>query len=166
MTIRLAAALLATAMLAFNADAQETLAGRVDAGGAGWMLGTWEGQTENGDSFTQTFTWELEQHMILSHWQSPRMQTKGVILLDPQSDQVQFIAGSNRGGLLKGVWNPEGDALVLTLTAISPEGETWKAAVSHRRIDADTMQVDFYPIGADGTRESTAAMSTQLKRKS
>ena len=165
MTIRLAAALAITAALTLQARAQQTLAGRVEEGGAAWMLGTWEGQTENGESFTQTFAWELDQHMILSSWQSPRMQTKGVILLDPLSGQVQYIASSNRGGLLKGVWAPEGDALVLTLTAISTDGETWRAAVSHRRIDAETMQVEFYPIGDDGTRESTAAMSTQLKKK-
>jgi len=166
MHARLAAALAILAALSLDARAQVTLADRVSEGNAVWMLGTWEGQTESGDTFTQTFSWDLEKHMILSHWKGSSMETKGMILLDPESGEVEYLAASNRGGLLKGVWQPEGDALVLTMTAISQEGRTWKAAVVHRQVDANTMKVEFFPFDPDGNRASEPAMSTELKKKS
>jgi hypothetical protein len=114
-------------LLTWNCQAQQTLADMVQEANAGWMLGTWKANTDEGGTFTLSLAWDLNKRVVVLHGKGEEMEFKGYSVLEPGSDEVSYVGFDSRGAVSKGKWGMENNELVLRVESRTETG-TWKMA--------------------------------------
>lgn len=125
---------------------QTALEQMVKDGEAGWVFGTWKGTTENGTEITQQIRWGLKKQVIVLRGTVGEFQFLGITSVNPLSGSVEYTGFDSRGGRSKGTWDSDGQNLILTLEATSPEGETHKVAFVFVKKGADKMDVEVHEV--------------------
>jgi len=147
------------------AQAQPKLAELVAEVNGEWMLGEWVAYTESGEEMTQKVSWDLDEHVVVMHFQAPMLEVKAMTGLDPASGQVKYVGFSNRGGALTGTWGEADGWPLLRLRGANADGQVWKMALLYKRVDDKTMRVEIHGMdGADNVIQP-ARTTTQFKRK-
>lgn len=129
MKARFSIIVLATLLLGTPSHAQQTLADLVQEANAGWMLGSWKAPTDDGGTFSLSFSWDLDRHVVVLHGKGDDMEFKGYSALEPASEEVSYFGFDNRGSITKGKWAMEGGELVLRVESRSQRGTMKMAAV-------------------------------------
>lgn len=78
------------------------------------LIGTWVDAGSNGAGLKQTFRWKLRDRIIEQSSKDPNNESVALIVLNPESGEVQHNGGDRDGATFKGTWDvsPEGDALL------------------------------------------------------
>ena len=140
-------------------QAQTTLEDMVNQGDAAWMLGKWEGPSEDGTSVTLTFSWDLNKHVVVMHGKvGDEMEFKGFSAIEPGSGEVKYTGFDNRGTVTRGAWGMESGELTLRLESKTAEGSR-KAAQKTQRISSQPNTGASYPHPHACRRDSGARRS-------
>lgn len=111
------------------AHAQQSLADLVSEANADWMLGKWEAQTNDGNTVTLAFSWDLNKHVVVQQGKIGDMEFKGYTALDPNTSEPKYVGFDSRGSVSKGTWGVESGELTLRLEGQSRERGSYKMAV-------------------------------------
>lgn len=78
------------------------------------LIGTWVDAGSKGAGLKQTFQWKLKDRVIEHTSHDPNNESLALIVLNPESGEVQHIGGDRDGATFKGAWDvtPQGDALL------------------------------------------------------
>lgn len=157
-------------ILSTGVNAQESIKLRdlVEEEGFGWLTGEWTATTEQGQTIKVIYKWELDGYFISMGFQRGEYKGKGMIYYDLNEDAVVQVGVDNRGGVVKGGWEPEGDMAVAKLYYTGPDGQSNKMGIKHANVDADTMKVSFYTLDDydDLSEEPTGTVEyKRLKKK-
>jgi hypothetical protein len=148
-----------------SSHAQSVLEDRMAKAGTDWLIGEWEGKDENGQTLQQTFSWDLDKHVVNSQTKNPRWEIKGTTGWNPETGHAIYVGFSNRGGALKGTWGERDGSPILTLKAMDQEGRSWSGAVVYKKKDASTMEVQIFGLNDDGSVKDTAQSTLTYKKK-
>lgn len=137
-------------ILAAGARAQQSLGELVKEYGLEWMAGRWVATTDQGQKIEAVYRWELNRHLVSTHFKMGEFEGRGMIYYSPTEDQVVQVGVDNRGGSNKGIWYREGDKLIAKLEYTQASGESGRMAVVHWKVDARTMKAAMYAVDESG----------------
>jgi len=154
-------------ILSAGANAQDVVKLRdlVEENGFGWIMGEWTATNEQGQKLQTSYKWELDGHFVAMGFQMGELKGRGMIFYDLNEGQVVQVGVDNRGGVVKGAWEPDGDMAVAKLYYTMPDGQTNKMGITHAKVDADTMKVSFYPLGDYGELSEEPMGTMEYKRQ-
>lgn len=160
---------LAVGLLAWAASlglqAQPTLAELVTEAKADWMFGSWEAQSDSGESVRLNISWDLDQRVIVLHVKTGEIESKGFTALDPTSHEPTYVSFDSRGSLGKGTWGLESEALVLRIESRSHEYSPRKLGFVFTGNATDGLQVRLHPMTTSGDLESPARLTLKFKKQ-
>ncbi|MGA1238697.1 MAG: hypothetical protein ACO34E_17750 [Limisphaerales bacterium] len=151
--------------LTLTTKAQVTLASLANEANAGWMLGSWKGTTDNGDSMELGFKWELDKHMIVLTINAGGMEAKGFTVMEPGSELPSYMGVDNQGSVSKGNWNYEDGALVLRLETKRAYEAPRKWAATFSGSESSGLTVKMHGLESWGGLSYPATATIKLKKQ-
>jgi hypothetical protein len=165
MMVRYLAVVLLACLASLGAQAQQSLSELVTEARADWMFGSWEAQTDNGDTVRLNVTWDLDKHVVVLHVKTTDMESKGYTALDAASREAKYVSFDNRGSVGKGTWGMESSELVLRTESQNPERGPWKVAFVFTGSATEGLQVRMHPLNESGGLVSPARMTLKFKKQ-
>ena len=153
------------AISATGAIAQGNLGYLVSEGGFDWVIGKWEGTTDEGDKVELEYKWELNKNLISMQLKWPNFDYRGMIFYSPAKDEVVHVGVDNAGGNGKGVWEPVGEKVILKYEHTGPYGEINRMGFGHSKVDAETMKTEIYELSSDGELAEQPGITMAFKRQ-
>jgi hypothetical protein len=148
-----------------GAQAQTNLEDMVNQGDAAWMLGKWEGPSDDGTSVTLTFSWDLNKNVVVLHGKvGSEMEFKGFSAIEPGSGEVKYTGFDNRGTVTRGAWGMENGELTLRLESKTAEGSRKMAAVFTGSA-SQGLEVRLHGVSDSGDLASPARTTLKLKKQ-
>lgn len=146
-----------------SAQAQATLEDMVSQGNAGWMMGKWETQSDDGNTVMLDFAWDLDKKVIVLHGKIGEMEFKGYSAIEPGGTEVKYVGFDNRGTVTKGAWGMEAEELTLRLESKSAE-RTAKMAAVFTGSASEGLQVRLHSVNDAGALATPARTTLKLKK--
>jgi len=153
------------AILATGARAQQSLGGIVKEYGFDWMIGRWVATTDEGDKIQIEYKWQLNRHLITLHLKWPDYEYQGMIFYSPAEDEVIQIGVDSKGGSGKGTWDAEGNKAIIKYEHIGADWETDRMAITHSKVDANTMKAEVYSVDSSGQIADEPRGTLECKRQ-
>lgn len=150
---------------ASGAAAQEKLGDLVTEAGFDWMIGGWAAKTDQGDKINIVWKWELDKHLVTVALKWPNYEYRGMIFYKRAEEQVIQIGADNKGGTGKGNWSVDADKAILKLENIGTDGEIYKFAIAHSKVDDKTMKAEMYAVEENGELAEEPWGTLQYKRQ-
>jgi hypothetical protein len=150
-------------VLATGANAQERLGDLVTDYGYGWLIGKWQATTDEGDTISFEYKWQLDKHAILVHVKMPEFEYAGMIFFRPMQEDVVQIGVDNRGGNGKGTWDAMDGKALLKYEHTSADWETHRMAIAHGKVDNNTMKTEIYEMDSTGWVSPQPSHTLQYK---
>jgi len=151
--------------LSVATHAQRSLADIVDEAKVGAMIGTWAAQTDEGQSFTIAFAWDLDKHVINLTCKTPDSDLKGYTSVDPTSNEVTYVGFDNHGTVTKGSWTKEGDDIVLRFESRSADRGPVKMAAVFSPKSEKEFELRLQGVSDSGDLVSPARTVLKFKKK-
>jgi hypothetical protein len=151
--------------LTLTSQAQVTLASLANEANAGWMLGSWKGTTDTGDSIELSFNWELDKHIIVLSLKASGMEAKGYTIMEPGAELPSYMGVDNRGSVSKGNWNYEDGALVLRIETKRPYESPQKWAATFSGSEASGLTLKMHGLESWGGLSYPAMATIKLKKQ-
>jgi hypothetical protein len=145
--------------------AQNILGQMVKEVGVDWIIGQWETTTKGGDTVTVTFKADLNDHIGTIHYKDPRLESKGIVVVDPESGIAKYYLGDNQGGVGAGVWSAEDQKAILKIKLTAADGKSTRMGMIFRKVDADTIEVKHYELSDTEELGHQIRATLTLKRK-
>ncbi len=161
----LLAAAAALFILSSGARAQQSLGEILKEYGFDWLLGKWVATTDDGTKIQAYYKLELNNHLISMGFKSGDLEGRGMIVYVPAEEKVIQVGVDNKGGIVKGLWDADGDKVVAKLEYTRGNDQTSRVAVVHSKVDAKTMKVEFYKLSSEGQLAEEPSGTLQYKRQ-
>ena len=165
MIARYVAAGLFTCLLSFSASAQRSLESLVADANADWMFGTWQAETDNGDTVTLKVSWDLDKHVVVLNVKTPDMEAKGYTVIEPKEEQPKYYGFDNHGVVSKGSWNVENGDLVLRLNSEIPDRAAEKAGFVFTGSASTGLQVRMHSVDSSGDLATPPRVTLKFKQQ-
>ena len=136
--------------LVLSAVSQEPLSQLMEESSTQWMIGNWEGQTDDGSALSQSFVYDLEKRIVISRTTNPGWSAIGITGVDPTTGQVNYTGYSSNGAALSGQWTAEEGVAVLKTKLARAEGEPTELALRYRQVDDKNMVVELLDLDSTG----------------
>jgi len=151
--------------LLITAQAQPSLADLVSEAQAEWMLGTWEGTTNDGTLLTHSFAWELDKKVILMRGKVGDMSYLGIASIDSATGEPKYVGFDSQGNQSKGTWADEGGDVALRLDSTGADGAKRKMAVVFGRATGGGLEMRLHQVDQWGYLDYPAGLTIKLKKK-
>jgi hypothetical protein len=145
-------------------QAQSSLVSLAREAGVDWLLGEWEGSGDNGDVIQTAFRPELNDHIVIVTYKDSRSEAKGMIMVEPGTEQAKYCTADNQGGVGDGIWSVEEGKIILRYRYVSPEQETRRMAIVFTKLASDRMDVAIHELDS-GNVVGASRWNTEFKRK-
>ena len=145
--------------LAFNVSGQEEPKNLKEVFKADWLIGTWETKNDEGQVSGHTFSWKIEDVLIVreSTGNDGEVQGFGIISLDVDEDKVLYHSFNNRYTSI-GEMKVEGDKVIRTAN--------WKSKkLSKEQTESRVERVAANRLAAGAVQEEGVAELKQNLRK-
>ena len=146
------------------AQSPQSLSELVREAGGEWMIGSWEGSTDDGGTLTHSFAWDLDKQVVVMRGKAGEMQYMGVTALDPNTKEPKYIGFDNRGTVSKGTWSEESGTLVLKLESESAESGKRKMGVSFKKSGDGGLEIGLHRVDDAGSVVQPPGGTITLKR--
>lgn len=151
-------------VLAVSVQAQQvSLVDKLAEASAEWLIGTWTGTDDGGDTVTITYASEFDGKAGSVHLKGNSIELKGLIGVDPVTDEVRQHAVTSIGAVLAGTWDDNGSGLTFHATWHLPDGATLERVYVHESDGSDSMRVTVYD-GPQWKSTTSKQMEMTLKR--
>lgn len=147
------------------AHAQSSLVDLVNEAQAEWMMGTWEGTTDNGDALTHSFAWDLDKKVIVMKGKASDMAYLGVTAIDPDTGEPKYTGYDNRGAVSKGTWGEESGDVALTIESNSPTDGKRKFAVVFGKAAGGGLELRMHGVDQWGYLQYPAWGTVKMSKK-
>ncbi len=164
MTLKSIALSLALSSALVATHAQQSLVQLVNEAQAHWMMGTWEGTTDDGATLTHSFAWDLDRQVVVMRGKAGDMAYMGVTAIDPATGEPTYTGFDNRGAVSKGAWSEEAGDVALTLDSHSPTQGKRKMAVVFGRGSAGTLELRLHGVDDWGYLRYPAGAVVKMKK--
>ncbi|MED6314121.1 MAG: hypothetical protein VX704_03730 [Verrucomicrobiota bacterium] len=156
-------------VMAYSAQAQQSLGEQINENGVEWILGTWEAEVD-GNTMTLSYKWALKEHVIAQHFKGMNLEGNSVesfslIAINPTTGEIEQTGYDTRGKKSIGNWGPRGDMPLLRTTSTSQNGEKQSMAVGFRRIDENNIELQIFRVDSSGSVSDFSEMDIEMKRK-
>lgn len=145
--------------------AQMSLGEMVREGGNEWIIGTWKATTDDGDSVTLSYKWELNKNMISTAVKSPEFESKGIIITGSSDTEVRQIGADTLGRTTEGSWTGEYGTAVLRQTTTDSYGDKEVTEFTVSKRGTDTMIVSIRNISNTGWSDTYPSITLEFKRQ-
>jgi hypothetical protein len=145
--------------------AQESLRQSAEAAGTDWIIGHWTAETNEGQSVSAVFEWQLDGHVAAITFKMDGYMHRGMIYRAPDKGQVVEVGADNQGGRVEGIWSVEGDVLVSRTTRVFPDGQKMRVANYHTKVDDHTMKVAPHLVEESGAEAEEPWSTLVFKRE-
>ena len=145
--------------------AQMSLGDMVREGGNEWIIGTWKAYTDDGDSVTLSYKWELNENMISTTVKSPEFQSMGIIITGSSDTEVRQVGADTMGRTIEGTWTGEYGTAVLRQTTTNQYGDKEVTEFTVSKRGADTMVVSIRNISNTGWSDTYPNITLEFKRQ-
>lgn len=147
------------------AQTPQSLADLVREAGHDWMIGRWEGSTDDGSTLTHSFAWDLDKHVVVMRGKAGEMEYMGVTALDPVSKEPRYIGFDSRGSISKGTWSEESGAVVLKLESDTADGSKRRMGVSFKKAGNGNLELGLHRVEDSGEVVQPAGATIMLKKQ-
>ncbi|MCB1125697.1 MAG: hypothetical protein KDM81_04320 [Verrucomicrobiae bacterium] len=147
------------------AHAQPSLRDLVNEAQAEWMMGTWEGPTDDGQTLTHTFAWDLDKKIIVMKGKVGDMAYLGITAIDPETGEPKYSGYDSQGTVSKGTWSEESGDVALRIDGHSPTEGKRKIGVVFGKASGGGLQLRMHGVDQWGYLQYPAAMTINLKKK-
>ncbi len=107
-----------------------------------WLIGEWKSMAGGAAEIRTTYTWDPQQHFILSQFQITEgertLTGRQVIGVDPATGSLHTWTFEANGGVGEADWTRDGDHWLLDAAGSLPNGRTLKERNILRRVNSDT----------------------------
>lgn len=145
--------------------AQSSLGDLVREGGNEWLIGTWKVTTDDGDTVTLSYKWELNKNMISASVKTPEFESKGIIITNGSDSEVKQVGADTMGRTTEGLWTGEYGTAILRQTTTNQYGDKEVTEFTLSQKDDKTMSVDIRNISNTGWSDTYPSMTIELKRQ-
>jgi hypothetical protein len=168
-TTRLKNTILAVSAVLFilvgGANAQQKLGDLVTEGGFDWLIGKWQGTTDEGDKLELVYEWGLDKHMVTIHFKMPDLEYRGMIFYVPTEDKIVQVGVDNQGGNGKGTWEAQGNKAVLKHEHTDADWQSSKMRFAHSKVDDNAMKWEIYEVYSSGELGDYPNYTIDFKRQ-
>ena len=96
---------LAIVGMAFSAQAQASLADRINENQTDWLLGAWEADID-GNTLSLSYKWVVKDHVVASHLKTNDNESYSLIGLNPKTGEIEQTGYDSQGKKSSGKWGP------------------------------------------------------------
>jgi len=157
-------AVLAIVGMAFSAQAQTSLADRINENQTDWLLGAWEADID-GNTISLSYKWVVKDHVVASHLKTNDNESYSLIGLNPKTGEIEQTGYDSQGKKSTGKWGPKGDMPMLIVTSMSDTDEKRSMAVAFRKIDENNIEAQIFEVDDSGNAGDFSSFSFEMKRK-
>ncbi len=148
-----------------GAAAQETLGDLMQETGCNYLIGTWAGETPDGQKYEIEYKWALKNHVISMHFKGFDIEYHGIIFYKADDEQVVQIGVDQNGRNGKGSWLAENGKAVWRNEHPGEYGEVNRMAFVYSKTDAQTMKADIYGLDENGQLSDQPGFTLEYKRQ-
>ncbi|MCL5098006.1 MAG: hypothetical protein M1608_10860 [Candidatus Omnitrophica bacterium] len=146
--------------------AQPNLVDLANEAGVGWLTGEWQTVNNEGQTVLLAFKPDLDNHIVQVHYKDARSESKGMVVLDPDTRNVKFWSANNLGGVGTGAWSAEDRRAILKYKHTDADGRLFRIGLTFTRLDANQMEVKLYDLSEYGELSSEPRWTATFTRKS
>ena len=145
--------------------AQSSLGDMVREGGNEWLIDTWKATTDDGDTVTLSYRWELNKNMISVTVKTPEFESKGIIITGDSDTEVRQVGADTLGNTVEGIWTGEYGTAILKQTTTNQYGDKEVTEFTLSQKDSNTMSVDVRNVSNTGWSDSYPSITLEFKRQ-
>ena len=154
----------AIVLLGGSAMGQSALEKMVEEGQMGWLPGRWTATTDEGDSITLVYRWQLNKNMISVYFKVGDYSYQGMIFCVPGEEKVIEVGVDSKGSTVKCEWDATWDGAVSKREASQVDGQKQSMGIVTSKVDKDTMKMKLYAMEY-GSLASDAWATLEFKRQ-
>ncbi len=154
----------AIVLLGGAAMGQSALEQMVEEGQMGWLPGRWTATTDEGDSITLVYRWQLNKNMISVYFKMGDYSYQGMIFCVPGEEKVIEVGVDSRGSTVKCEWDVTWDGAMSKRVASKVDGQKESMGIASSKVDKDTMKIKLYAMES-GNLSSDAFATLEFKRQ-
>jgi len=154
----------AIVLLGGAAMGQSALERMVEEGQMGWLTGRWTTTTDEGESISLVYQWQLNKNMISVYFKMGDYSYRGMIFCVPGEEKVVEAGVDSKGSAVKCEWDVTWDGAVSKREVSKADGEKESMGIATSKVDKDTMKMKLYTIEY-GSLSSDAWATLEFKRQ-
>ncbi len=151
-------------LLGGSAMGQTPLEKMVEEGEMGWLFGRWAATTDEGESITLVYRWQLNKNMISVYFKVGDYSYQGMIFCVPGEEKVIEVGVDTRGSTVKCEWDVTWDGAMSKRVASKVDGEKESMGIASSKVDKDTMKMKLYAMEY-GSLSNDAWATLEFKRQ-
>ena len=154
----------AIVLLGSAAMGQSALEKMVEEGQMGWLPGRWTATTDEGDSITLVYRWQLNKNMISVYFKVGDYSYQGMIFCVPGEEKVIEVGIDSKGSTAKCEWDVTWDGAVSKRESSQADGQKQSIGILTSKVDKDTMKMKISAM-EDGNVSSDVFATIEFKRQ-
>jgi len=154
----------AIVLLGGSAMGQSPLENMVEEGQMGWLLGRWTATTDEGDSISLVYRWQLNKNMISVFFKMGDYSYQGMIFCVPGEEKVIEVGVDSRGSTVKCEWDVTWDGAMSKREASKVDGQKESMGIASSKVNKDTMKMKLYAMEY-GSLSNDAWATLEFKRR-
>jgi hypothetical protein len=143
---------------------QSALEKMVEEGDMGWLTGRWTTTTDEGESITLVYQWQLNKNMISVYFKMGDYSYRGMIFCVPGEEKVVEVGVDSKGSTAKCEWDVTWDGAVSKREALQVDGQKQSMGIATSKVDKDTMKMELFAMEY-GNLSSDAFATLEFKRQ-
>ncbi len=154
----------AIVLLGGAAMGQTALERMVEEGQMGWLPGRWTATTDEGDSITLVYRWQLNKNMISVSFKVGDYSYQGMIFCVPGEEKVIEVGIDSKGSTHKCEWDVTWDGAMSKREASKVDGQKESMGIASSKVNKDTMKMKLYAMEY-GSLSNDAWATLEFKRQ-
>ena len=151
-------------LLGGSAMGQSALERMVEEGEMGWLFGRWTATTDEGESISLVYRWQLNKNMISVYFKMGDYSYQGMIFCVPGEEKVVEAGVDSKGSTAKCQWDVTWDGAVSKREVSKADGEKESMGMATSKVDKDTMKMKLHTMEY-GSLSSDAWATLEFKRQ-
>ena len=90
--------------MTFSAQAQVSLADRIAEAGTDWLIGSWQAETDDGNTLTLAYSWVIKDRVVAARFKSSDNESYSLIAVNPDTGEIEQVGYDSQGRKSKGTW--------------------------------------------------------------
>ena len=112
--------------------------------GSEWVAGRWVAETDDGETATLVYCWELDKNMISVRFEMHDYSYKGMIYCLPYNETVTEVGVDNKGSVSRCQWDADYYGATSHRQVNRVDGQTESMVIVSAETGKDAMKMEVY----------------------